>query len=84
MRLLLAYYRLLAIVKGSDFDQNFFGKTIYQMQSEFVVVFSNFPVWDKMTFLGHLNVLAIQAALPRSGELRLTQKLTTSQMSLSC
>ena len=24
------------------------------MQSEFVVVFSNFPVWDKMTFLGRL------------------------------
>ena len=42
----------------SDFDQNFFGKTIYQMQSEFVVVFSNFPVWDKMTFLGHLKSLA--------------------------
>ena len=26
------------------------------MQSEFVVVFSNFPVWDKMTFLGRLNL----------------------------
>ena len=28
---------------------------INPMQSEFVVVYSNFPVWDKMIFLGHLK-----------------------------
>ena len=53
--LLLAYFCILAIVNNSDRDQNFFGKTIEQMQSEFVVVYSNFLVCDKTTFLGRLR-----------------------------
>ena len=37
---------LLAIVNMLLSSPNFFGMIINQMQSEFVVFFSNFPVWD--------------------------------------
>ena len=55
LRLLLAYYRLLAIVNVLRFWPKFFRKIMHLMQSEFIVVCSNFWVWDKKTFLGHLK-----------------------------
>ena len=49
--LLLAYYRLLAIVNALRFWPKFFRKIMHLMQSEFIVVYLDFWVWDISTIL---------------------------------